>query len=134
MKDINLIAMIVVALAMIVSNLILVSKIGKWLEENKKTKVSGLKYKKLLTIINETVQREFMYKYKFEYELKDIKIIYKFEDDLKELVERVLTSFNESFLKELEFYHDRTYIIRYVTKNVELLLMEYQKEKKIKTK
>jgi hypothetical protein len=88
----------------------------------------------LIDILNETIKREFLQKYKLNYELRDIKMIYDFQKDLHELVTDSLTAFSEDFMKQLEFYYDRTYIIKYVTKSIEIMLLEFTKEKKIKTK
>jgi len=86
----------------------------------------------LMGIIEDTIKRVFLEKYKLEYELKDIRMIYDFEKDLSELVHKVVMSFNKPFMKSLEYYYTETYIIGYITKTIEMMLMEFIKEKKLK--
>jgi len=88
----------------------------------------------LMNIIDNTIKRIFLEKYKLEYELKDMRMIYDFKKDLNELVYKVVMSFNKPFMKSLQYYYTETYIISYITKTIEMMLMDFIKEKKLKFK
>jgi hypothetical protein len=90
-------------------------------------------YQELIGILNATIQREIEHKYQLDYKVKDIKIIYNFQEDLTELTSRIMISLAPPFIEELAFYHDRKYIIQIVMRNVETFLMEYTRQNKIKT-
>ena len=91
-------------------------------------------YETLMNILDETIQREIKHKHELDYKLKDIKVIYNFEEDLKEITTSILSALSPSVLKELEYYHPRDYIIKYVTRYVEIYLIEYTRKNKIRTK
>jgi hypothetical protein len=88
----------------------------------------------LMNTLNETIKREFTVRLKLNYELRDVKIIYDFQRDLHDLVNGTLTSFSPDFYNQLQYYYTREYIIQYVTKTIEIMLIEYTKNNKIKTK
>jgi hypothetical protein len=90
-------------------------------------------YVTLFAILDETIKREITYKNNLDYKLKDVRIIYDFKEDLTELTEKVMASIADPFLKELEYYHSRQYIIRYVTRYIQVFLIEFTKANKIKT-
>jgi hypothetical protein len=77
---------------------------------------------------------EFQKRYKLEYELKDIRIIPDFQKELSIVTHSVLEAFSVDLLKEFQYYYNREYIIRHVTKTIEIMIMELIREKKIKTK
>ena len=91
-------------------------------------------YETLMSILDTTIQREITYKNKLDYKVKDVRIIYNFQEDLTELTKKVMLSLSSSYLEELEYYHSREYIIQYVTRYVEAFLIEYTRANKIKTK
>lgn len=91
-------------------------------------------YETLMNILIDTIERELHQVYKLEYELRNLKMIPKFEEELERLTVRILNCFSIEFLNELEYYHTRQYIITFVTKNVETFLIEFTNNKKIKTK
>jgi hypothetical protein len=94
----------------------------------------GYGYTELMEILDQVIKKEFLFKYELCYKLKDVRVIYNFQGDLKELVDSILLSFGDEYLKELQYFHKREYIIRYVTRTVQLLLMEYTQKNKVKTK
>jgi hypothetical protein len=91
-------------------------------------------YETLFAILDSIIQREVQYKTVLDYKIKDVRVIYNFEDDLKELTTKIVFSLSEPFFRELEYYHSREYIIKYVTRYVEAFLIEYTRQNKIKTK
>lgn len=93
-----------------------------------------LDHDKLMDILNSTIQREFTYRYKLEYELKDLTMVADFQKDLTELTHAVFNAFSLEFLQRLEAFYSREYIITHVTKTLQIALMEFLREKKIKTK
>lgn len=88
----------------------------------------------IIGILNRTIDREFTYKVKLEFELKEVILIKDFEQELTDLVSRTLHAVSHDLLKELENYYTFEYISKYVTKSHQILLMQYIKEKKIKTR
>jgi len=90
-------------------------------------------YETLMGILDEGIKREIAFKQE-EYKLRDIRVIYDFEEDLTEIVKNILVSFSPEYMKELQYYHPKEYIIKYVTKHVKNFLIRYTKENKIKTK
>lgn len=87
----------------------------------------------LFGILNETIHRECQYKIS-DYILKDIRMIPDFKSELTLLVNDIMKSFSSSYLQDLEYFYTSRYIIRYVTKNVKTVLINFTQEKKIKTK
>lgn len=92
-----------------------------------------LGYPEVLNIINLTLKREIEFKFK-EMRLRDIKHIYNFEETLNDLVTRTMTSFNETFLREVDYYHTREYLVTFITKELKFFLIEYLEKNKIRTK
>lgn len=90
-------------------------------------------YDTLINILNLTIKTEIEYKYKLDYKLKDIRVIYDFKGDMEALTKKIMSSFSPTYLRQLEFYHSRDYIIKYVARNVEIFLIEYTRQNKIKT-
>lgn len=88
----------------------------------------------IIGILNRTIDREFTYKVKLEFELKEVILIKDFEQELTDLVSRTLHAVSHDLLKELENYYTFEYISKYVAKSHQILLMQYIKEKKIKTR
>jgi flagellar basal body-associated protein FliL len=88
----------------------------------------------LMDMLTNTTQRAWLFKYKLEYELKDIRMFHDFQKEMTQLAHEVLESLSPDILEELEHYHTRDYIIKYVTKTIQISLMEFIREKKIKTK
>lgn len=91
-------------------------------------------YEELLNILDLTIKSEISYKYKMEYKMKDVRIIYNFQEDLTEITTNVLQTFSEQFMLQLERYHTREFIIKYVSREVQLFLIQYSKDNKISTK
>jgi len=102
--------------------------------KEKEQLVPSNSYPELMGILEATIQREIEYKHNMDYKLKDIRIIYDFQKDLKELTDKVMNSLAPSFLEELAFYHSRKYIITHVTRYIQNFLIEYTRQNKIKTK
>lgn len=96
--------------------------------EQKKVIGNPMDYEVLMGILIQTIRTEFEHKYNLEYKIKNIKIFYKFEDELSKLVKSTMLAFSDEFLRQLEFYYNREYIIRYVTRSVETLLIEYSRK------
>jgi cell shape-determining protein MreC len=103
-------------------------------KEEPKVVVPSNEYSTLMEILDSIIQREIQYKNTLDYKVKDIRVIYNFQEDLKELTTKILTSLSEPFFQELEYYHSREYIIRYVTRYVEAFLIQFTRQNKIKTK
>lgn len=134
MNNIGLFAlMILMSMGIVIFEYLFVNYTKKTLTV--KTKGSNtIGYDNVMNILDEAIKREFTFKYKLFYEIRDIRILYNFEDDLKELVQNVIFSFGEEYMNELKFYFTQDYILTYVTKKMELILMDFTKERKIKTK
>ena len=93
-----------------------------------------LTYDEVFEVITETIKIVFKHKYEMEYKLKGIKMFYNFEEELRELTVEVMKSFSDDFIKKAEFYHTGDYITTYVTRSITVLLLEYSRANKIKTK
>jgi hypothetical protein len=103
-------------------------------KEEPKVVVPSNEYSTLMEILDSIIQREIQYKVTLDYKVRDIRVIYNFQEDLKELTTKILSSLSEPFFQELDYYHSRKYIIQYVTRYVEAFLIEYTRQNKIKTK
>ena len=93
-----------------------------------------LTYDEIFEVITETIKVVFKHKYEMEYKLKDIKMFYNFEDEVRELTTEVIKAFSDDFIKKAEFYHTGDYITTYITRSITVLLIEYTKANKVKTK
>lgn len=91
-------------------------------------------YAEVMEIINKNIELQFEFKYTLEYQLKDIKIIYDYEKEMKEITSAVLLSFSSDFYRHIDYYHDRGYIYKYVSKRVNITLMKFSDKIKPKTK
>ncbi|MFN4245857.1 MAG: hypothetical protein ACK4F9_06925, partial [Brevinematia bacterium] len=68
------------------------------------------------------------------YKIKDVRVIYNFEDDLKELTLRIVSGISKELMGELLYYHPKDYILKYITRVVEYYLIDYTRKNKVKTK
>lgn len=93
-----------------------------------------LTYDEIFEVITETIKVVFKHKYEMEYKLKDVKMFYNFEDEVRELTTEVIKAFSDDFIKKAEFYHTGDYITTYITRSITVLLIEYTKANKVKTK
>lgn len=91
-------------------------------------------YDTLMSILDNTIQRELRHHYELIYKLQDIRIIYNIQEDLALIVKEIMASFSPNLLKQLEIYHSKDYVIKYVTRTVEIFLIEYTKKNKITAK
>lgn len=95
-------------------------------------------YKNVMNILLETIKTEFEYIYKLEYDLKnkstDTKTLPNFKNELKRITGKIIHSFSPEFLKDFEQFYTREYLILFVSKNVEIFLLNYIDKNKIKTK
>lgn len=128
----NVFTIISMMFLMIMSLIILAGFICNTIEKVYKRNVRS--EEELLSILNKTVDREFLYKVKLEFELKGVVLIKDFEKELTELVSRTMNAFSSDLLDELEYYYTLDYISKHVTKSHQILLMQYINEKKIKTR
>ena len=92
-----------------------------------------MEYNEVMSIIDESIKQQFKFKYRLEYDLKDIRVLHDFEKELDEISKAVLLSFSSSFYKHIDYYHDRDYTYRYVVRQTEILLLEFINKVKIKT-
>lgn len=92
-----------------------------------------LTHDECMFILNGTMKREFEMRYKLEYELKDLVMLYNFQEELDNITRATMNALSPSLIKELEFFYTRKYIIGYVAKYTEIMLMEFTNTKKIKT-
>lgn len=93
-----------------------------------------LTYDEIFEVITETIKVVFKHRYEMEYKLKDVKMFYNFEDEVRELTTEVIKAFSDDFIKKAEFYHTGDYITTYITRSITVLLIEYTKANKVKTK
>lgn len=116
----------------LISATILASLICSTIEKVNKKKVKS--EEELMSILTNTINREFLYKVKLEFELKNVVLIKDFQKELTELVTRTMNSFSSGIMEELEYYYTLDYITKHVTKSHQVLLTQYINEKKIKTR
>ena len=124
---------VLIIIAVLMSLLVVINLFGTYtsvISKKKKDPIIVQDLNVLMDILNNTIRRLFTEKYKLEYELKDMKLIYDFKKDLKSLVQDTLMAFNEPFMKDLQYYYTREYIFNYVAKTIEIMLMEFIREKK----
>lgn len=119
----------VIAITLVVNFCDRSSKVEEVVIENDR-----LTYDEIFEVITETIKVVFKHKYEMEYKLKDIKMFYNFEDEVRELTTEVIKAFSDDFIKKAEFYHTGDYITTYITRSVTVLLIEYTKANKVKTK
>ena len=88
-------------------------------------------YNTLMRIIDDSIDREFKVAYLLDLGLTDKVIIADFEKDLENLVKGVMSSFTMTFLDEVEYYHDRKYVITYITRVLKIKLMKLIRDRKV---
>jgi hypothetical protein len=89
----------------------------------------------LVDILHFTIEKEITYRLRIEYEIKrSTKIITDYAGELNLLSKAVLNAFAPAFLKELQYYYNEQYILEYIVKMVQIFILKYMDENKIKTK
>ena len=88
-------------------------------------------YDTMMRIIDDSIEREFKIAYLLDLGLTDKVIISDFEGDLEKLVKGVMSSFTMTFLDEVSYYHDRKYVITYITRVLKIKLMHLIRERKV---
>lgn len=91
-------------------------------------------YETLMNILNSIIEREIKYKHELDYKIKDIRVIYNFEEDLKQLTLNIISGISKELMNELLYYHPKEYIFKYIARVVEYYLIEYTRKNKVKTK
>jgi len=90
-----------------------------------------------MRVLDDTIDRELSdlrITYDFKSMANDTKVLPKFQNDLYDIANKVIASFSEDFLKELQRYYTLQYIIRYIVKKSEMFIFSYINKNKIKTK
>jgi hypothetical protein len=91
-------------------------------------------YDELMAIVTSIMEREIKFKHDMDYKVKDVKVIYDFEEDLKEITKKIIAGISPELFKDLEYYHPRQYLITVITRNVQIFLIEYTRQNKISSK
>lgn len=95
-------------------------------------------YEDIMAVLTETIKKELEFTYRLDYSLKNIatetKIMPIFKEELSRITGRIFHSLSPIFVKEFERYHNKEYLILFISKNVEMFLIEYINKNKIKTK
>lgn len=124
------ILLLLMAIGLVLAILFSINVIKKYEDKT----FEAMDYEELMAIINNAIEVEFSFKYELEYKLKDIRVLNDFQGELKEITRNVVMSFNSDFYKNIEYYHTREYVYKYITKRVEIMLMKFQDKIKVKTK
>ena len=110
------------------------SKKKKIKKTNPTNNITKYSYNDLFDILDTIIRREIAYHNNYIYRLKETKIIYDMKKDLTEIVNNILRDINPDFLKQIEQYHSREYVIKYITRNVNAFLIEFTFKHKVNTK
>ena len=94
----------------------------------------NIPYDELMGILVERIKEEFRYKYLLDYRIKDVRVIYDLAGDTKDMSKKILASLTPDFYANIELYHTKEYIIRIVTREVEILMLDYTDKFKIDSK
>lgn len=133
MNELTVMIMVYI-IGIIISGLVFDSIISRKLsKKNNHIPMYRLSYEDIMTVLTTTIENEFRFKYKLYYEIRDTRIINDFRADVKELVDRVILSLGDDFLKEAGYFYRRKALISLVTRQVELMLTKFIDDKKIKT-
>lgn len=89
----------------------------------------------LLSILNETIDRELLFKLTIDRGFgKRNYIIRDFEKELTIISKSILNSFNMDFIDEIKYYYTEDYLLRYIIKTVQIYMIKHMDENKIETK
>lgn len=94
---------------------------------------TNLTYDELFAILDVTIQREIM-EYDRIARLKDVRVIYDLEEDMRKLTLAALIHISPEVRKSINLYHDDDYVDTYVARYVRQYLIEYTRQNKISSK
>lgn len=80
--------------------------------------------KEIVDILYAMIEREWTYRVKFHYKLKDIRIP-NFEIEVEYLVRKVMHSIAPGLMSELKYYYNEDSIIHLVSHIAQILVLEY---------
>lgn len=92
--------------------------------ENNKMFEPTMSEKEIVEILYGMIEREWTYRVKFHYKLKDIRIP-NFEIEVEYLVTKVIHSIAPGLMRELNYYYNDDSIIYLVSHIAQILVLEY---------
>lgn len=101
-------------------------------ETSKSNPLTGLTYEELFDIIDTTFKRESVELLK-EYRLHNVIVINDMERDLRSLTQKTIKAMSTELFDAVSLYHDKDYVIHYITRMSRDLLLEYTDKHKPKT-
>lgn len=78
----------------------------------------------LISILDKTIEQEIFFYLKLNLELKDIKII-DFDSALTSITTRIMTALSNTYINEITYYYNETWVTEYVVKKVRIFLTDY---------
>lgn len=76
-------------------------------------------------IINTVINEVYTNKYLLYYTIKEITMIPKMDEEIKKITTEVYSSFSETMLTSILQYYSKEYLIKLITRRVQLLLVDY---------
>ena len=81
-------------------------------------------YSELKDILDTTINRELYFWLQLTVNMKDVKII-DFAETVETLSRRISGALSKNFMSDLSYYHDETWIMRYIVRTVKIYVTDY---------
>lgn len=101
-------------------------------EQNNTDIIPGrpMSYEECTNVIDTVIKEIYVNKYQLYYTLKEIKIIPDMDKEIESMAKEVLSAFSETQYREFSRYYTNTYLAQYITRNIQLLFIEYTDKNK----
>lgn len=97
-------------------------------KQKKELKYAHMDYSEVISIVSESILLQFRLKYHLDYKIKQVCILSDLDSDLREISKNVLMSFSESVYQNIDYYFERESFYKFVVGEVEIKLLELQRE------
>ena len=97
-------------------------------KQKKELKYAHMDYSEVISIVSESILLQVRLKYHLDYKIKQVCILSDLDSDLREISKNVLMSFSESVYQNIDYYFERESFYKFVVGEVEIKLLELQRE------
>jgi len=89
-----------------------------------------MSFEECTNIIDTVIREVYTNKYQLYYTLKEMTIIPNMDDEIESIAKEVLNAFSDTQYVEFSRYYTNTYLVQYITRSIQLLLVEYTDKNK----
>ena len=94
----------------------------------------NLSYEDVNVIIEGIITEIFNNKYLLYYRLKEITVIPKMDEEVTNITKEVINAFSDTLIHEFNNYYSKDFLVKMITRKVQILLVDYTNTHKPNTK